>query len=81
MSYAEIRKFQPLGERFSKETERARLINDVCAKLVKPAMSHEASFALGQAAWCVYVHHNSFEKMKEEEAYDLGESSRPTSRF
>ncbi|MBI5448280.1 MAG: hypothetical protein HY939_06095 [Gammaproteobacteria bacterium] len=79
MSYAEIRKFQPLNESFFEETERSKSINDVCDKLVKPAISHEASFALAQAARCVYVHHNSFEKMKEEEAnYDLRESSQPT---
>jgi hypothetical protein len=76
MSYAEIRKFQPLQERTFENTERSKLIKDVCAKLMKPAMSHEASYALGQAAWAVYVHHNSFAKMQEEgDAYDSGQTS------
>jgi hypothetical protein len=67
MSYAEIRKFQPLKERFLKNTERSALINDVCRKLTKPSMSHEASYALGEAAWCVYMHHNTFKKLQDEE--------------
>ncbi len=67
MSYEEIRKFQPLKERFLKTTERSVLINEVCKKLTKPATSHEASYALGQAAWCVYIHHNTFKKVEDEE--------------
>ena len=39
--------------------------------MVEPAMSHEASFALGQAAWCVYARTNTFEKIQDEgRAYD-----------
>lgn len=66
MSYEEIRTFHPVMESFTEETPRARAIEKVCSKLVKPAMSHEASYALGQAAWCVYVHNHTFEKMQEE---------------
>jgi hypothetical protein len=72
MSYAEIRSFEPLAERHFKKTERTDLIDDVCKKLVKPAMSYEASYALGQAAYCIYIHHNSYDKLKEEEKlYEL----------
>ena len=76
MCYEEIRAFQPLMERLTKQTPRARAINEVCSKLKKPAMSYEASFALGQAALCVYVHHNSYEQLKTKEAtYDSNDSS------
>ncbi|MDX1900719.1 MAG: hypothetical protein SFW66_01785 [Gammaproteobacteria bacterium] len=67
MNYAEIREFQPLAERWEKMTVRAIFIDDVCNKLTKPGMSHEASYALQQAAWCVYVHKNSLIKLQEEE--------------
>lgn len=78
MTYREIREFHPLEERFGNKTERSILIDEVCKKLVKPAWSHEASFALGQAAWCVHVHNNSFKKLKEEEQlYDSPKASSP----
>lgn len=67
MSYSEIRKFQPLSERFLETTERTTFINDVCKKLVKPAISFEISYAIGQAAWCVYMHNNSFQKLQEDQ--------------
>jgi hypothetical protein len=49
------------------ESERSLLIDDVCKKMVKPAMSHEASYALCKAALCVFVHHHSYNKLQEEE--------------
>lgn len=68
MSYAQIWEFQALYWRFEEETEKARLINDVWAKLAQLAIPDEKiNAAIGQAAWCVYVHHNSVEKMHEEE--------------
>lgn len=72
MSYAEIREFQPLDERFQDNiTRRSALIDEVYKKMLAPAMSHEASYALGQAAWCVYVRTNTLEKMRREErAYE-----------
>mgnify|MGYP003647134022 CR=1 FL=1 len=67
MSHAELRIFQPLREKMLEKTERTQLISAVCDKLVKPAMSHEASFALQQASWCVYIKNNSMDKLQEED--------------
>jgi len=83
MTYAEIREFSPLAECFLMRgyTERAEFIKRVCEKLTKPSMSHEASFALQQAAWCVYVHFNSYERLqKEEELYKSSKSMTPKIR-
>ena len=81
MSYAEIRAFQPLDERVqTNKTARSVLIDEVCKKMMSQAMSHETSFALGQAAWCVYVRTNTFEKMQEEErVYEAQQTTFPLS--
>lgn len=79
MSYKEIRTFRPLMESIMERTSRAYAIQDVRSKLVKPAMSHEASYALGQAAWCIYVHNKSYEKMQEEEIEYNSGSQAPSS--
>lgn len=63
MSHQEISKFQPMTEGRLTTTERTTLINKVCDKLTKPAFSFESSYALGQAAWAVYVKNNSYEKL------------------
>lgn len=74
MNYAEIRKFKPLSERHLEKTERTELIDAVCEKMAKPAMSHEASYALGQAAWCIYIHNNSFSELqKQQKLYESNE--------
>lgn len=76
MSYAEIRKFHPLKEMFDAKTDRASLIKKVSSKMKKPAWSHEASYALQQAAWCVYARHNAPEKRQEDaDRYEIDNPS------
>src|SRR5438105_3247271 len=56
MTYADIREFEPLAERFSgNASPHNKLINNVCRELAKPATGYETSFALQTAALCVYV--------------------------
>ncbi|MDF1684584.1 MAG: hypothetical protein P1U36_07975 [Legionellaceae bacterium] len=75
MSYQEIREFQPYYTHFKQHTEYTDLINEVFRKLVTPTWSDEAFFAIEKSAWCVYMHHNTFEKLMEEtETYDLNAS-------
>lgn len=72
MGYQEIREFQPYYTHFKQHTEYTDLINEVFRKLVTPVCSDEAFFAIEKAAWCVYMHNNSFETLvKETKTYDL----------
>lgn len=75
MRFAEIKNFQPLAESMATtQTRRACLIQQVSKKLKQPKMSHEASYALGMAAFCVYARHHSFAKLQEEEKlYETGQ--------
>lgn len=74
MSYSEIREFQLLNEMLLL-SEREKLIRSVLSQLKKPAIIQEAQYAMGQAAWCIYIHHYSYKKLQEEnEAYPLMKS-------
>ena len=80
MNYQEIMAFKPVEEMItiSNKSDRTNLIRKVNSKLTKVSCSFEASYALFQAAWCVYIHHHSFQKLLDEkEAYDL----RKTAQF
>jgi hypothetical protein len=54
LTYAEIRKFQPLRLSWE-ETDFGRALDDCFKKIKKPSMSHEASFAMQQAAWSLHI--------------------------
>lgn len=69
-TYDKIRAFQPLGIMHGMREAPAGLkekIKLVSNKMVVPSMSHEASYALGQAAWTYFVSKigvEEFEKLK-----------------
>jgi hypothetical protein len=52
--YKQVKKFSPLEEMILKSSLLGEATKKVAHKLVQPSMSHEASYALKQAAWIIY---------------------------
>lgn len=66
MGYEQIREIQPNPLHIPK-TELDKSIDKVFHKITRAALSYEAGYAIQQAAYCIYIHYHSYEKLKEEE--------------
>lgn len=64
MTYDQIRNLHPIEERFS-GSPLGKELDKVAVHMKRPGQSYEASYALGQAAWVVYIRENGWEKKKE----------------